>query len=146
MWCGLAVVYADYGELASYIREYDAGWTVPPDDPEAIRQTLRQILSDPQEARRRGRNAQRLVARRLTWDHTIAPLDTFCHNPRRRTGAPAVASPVLPSQSYPDELRLRHRFLRGVLEMAGLPGCTAKTPESFRRRMRDVFGIDRTAV
>jgi glycosyltransferase involved in cell wall biosynthesis len=62
LWCGLAVVYADYGELASYIREYEAGWIVSPDDPEGIARTLRQILASPEEARRRGANAQRLAA------------------------------------------------------------------------------------
>jgi hypothetical protein len=51
----------------SYIREYEAGWIVSPDDPEGIARTLRQILASPEEARRRGANAQRLARERLNW-------------------------------------------------------------------------------
>src|SRR5690606_23877220 len=37
LWCGLPVIYHDYAELSDYIREYEAGWTVDPEDPEALR-------------------------------------------------------------------------------------------------------------
>jgi glycosyltransferase involved in cell wall biosynthesis len=88
LWCGLPVVYNDYAELASYIAEYEAGWTVDPGDTDAMRAIIRRILSDPDEVRRRGENARRLVRERLTWDRTIAPLDVFCRNPREARRGP----------------------------------------------------------
>lgn len=81
MWCGLPVIYGDYGELAQLIRDYDAGWVVPPDDIAAIRDVVRQAAEDRAEVRRRGENAQRLVRERLTWDRTVEPLDRFVRDP-----------------------------------------------------------------
>ena len=83
LWCGLPVVYNNYAELSEYIGEYDAGWLVDPVDEAQIRQTIREILNFPEVVRRKGRNAQRLVAERLTWDRAIAPLDMYCQSPYR---------------------------------------------------------------
>ena len=96
LWCGLPVVYGDYGELAPLVREYDAGWIVSPDDGDAIAETLRKILRDPADVRRRGANAQRLVRERLNWERTINPLDDFCRDPRRRSAShpPLVVAPT----------------------------------------------------
>jgi glycosyltransferase involved in cell wall biosynthesis len=81
LWCGLPVVYGDYGELAPYIREYDAGWAVPPDDEAVVTATLRDIVRNPDEVKRRSANAQRVVRERLNWERTIEPLDRFCQDP-----------------------------------------------------------------
>jgi glycosyltransferase involved in cell wall biosynthesis len=83
LWCGLPVVYNNYAELSEYIAEYDAGWLVDPVDEAQIRQAIREILNCPEVVRRKGRNAQRLVAERLTWDMAIAPLDMYCQSPYR---------------------------------------------------------------
>ncbi|MGH2593624.1 MAG: glycosyltransferase family 4 protein, partial [Anaerolineae bacterium] len=84
LWCGLPVIYNDYAELADYIRDYDAGWTVDPLDAGAIRAVVESILDDPASLERKSRNAQTLVRERLSWDRTIEPLDAFCRHPRRR--------------------------------------------------------------
>lgn len=84
LWCGLPVIYQDYAELATYIREYEAGWTVDPADEAQVRQAIEQALNDPTERRRRGENAQQLVRERLTWDQTIERLDAFCRDPWKR--------------------------------------------------------------
>jgi glycosyltransferase involved in cell wall biosynthesis len=81
LWCGLPVLYADYGELAGLIREYGAGWVVAPDDGDAMRAAVRQAMEDRSELERRSENAQRLVQERLTWDRTVAPLDQFVRDP-----------------------------------------------------------------
>jgi glycosyltransferase involved in cell wall biosynthesis len=96
LWCGLAVVYADYGELSPLIRDYEAGWIVSADDPKCIASTLREMLDNPTEVSRRGKNAQRLARERLAWDRTIAPLDAFCRGPVRRRGNPALVRPPGP--------------------------------------------------
>ena len=96
LWCGLPVIYGDYGELAPLIREYDAGWVCSPEDREALAGTLRGILRDPGDVKRRSANAQRLARERLNWERTIDPLDEFCRHPIRRPPpphAPMVADP-----------------------------------------------------
>ncbi len=84
LWCGLPVIYGDYGELALLIEEYEAGWLVDPSDDAAVRATVREAMSDRDELKRRSENAQRLVAERLSWDRTIAPLDRYVQDPTTR--------------------------------------------------------------
>jgi glycosyltransferase involved in cell wall biosynthesis len=86
LWCGLPVIYNNYAELADYIRDYDAGWTVDPLDANAIRSVIEAILDDPACVARKSINAQRLVRERLTWERTIEPLDAFCREPRKHSG------------------------------------------------------------
>jgi cell division protein FtsB len=78
------VLYHDYAELSEYIREYEAGWVVAPEDREAIEAVLHTIFEHPEQITERSRNAQRLVREKLTWDRTITPLDTFVRHPRMR--------------------------------------------------------------
>jgi glycosyltransferase involved in cell wall biosynthesis len=92
LWCGLPVIYGDYGELASLIREYEAGWIVSPEDGDALAGVLRGILRDSDDVKRRSANAQRLARERLNWEHTIDPLDRFC---RRSTPRTMPIAPVL---------------------------------------------------
>ena len=88
LWCGLPVVYNNYAELARYIRDYEAGWTVDPLDRDAIAAVVDAILADPAEVERRSHNARRLVRERLAWDRTIGPLDAFCRHPTKRRPRP----------------------------------------------------------
>ncbi|MDP8911936.1 MAG: glycosyltransferase [Actinomycetota bacterium] len=93
LWCGLPVVYNDYAELAEYIEEADAGWTVDPEDEGAISAVVDEILREPETVRRKGENARRLARERLAWDRTIRPLAEFCNGPRppaRLAPAPLV--------------------------------------------------------
>lgn len=87
LWCGLPVVYHDYGELTPMIREYEAGWIADPEDATALESLLRGILDDPGEVKRRSANAQLLARERLNWERTIDPLDQFCQEPRRSVRA-----------------------------------------------------------
>jgi glycosyltransferase involved in cell wall biosynthesis len=84
LWCGLPVIYNDYGELTSMIRDYEAGWISSPEDADTLRELLRKIVHDPAEIRRRSANAHRLARERLNWARTIDPLDDFCRDPLRR--------------------------------------------------------------
>ncbi len=86
MWCGLPVIHAAFSEVAEYIRDWEAGWVVPHDDPDSLREVIRSVLANPDEARRRGLNAQRLVRERFSWDHTIESLDKFVRQPYIRVG------------------------------------------------------------
>lgn len=104
LWCGLPVIYHDYAELSDYIREYEAGWTVDPEDPEALRRVLDTVFSQPEEVARRGQNARRLVRERLTWDRTIEPLDHLVRYPRFR--ATTVRRTLLKQGQAPPKPRL----------------------------------------
>jgi glycosyltransferase involved in cell wall biosynthesis len=81
---GLPPLYADYAELSPLIRDYNAGFVVPPDDDAAIAAALDAAFTDPAGLAARGRAAQRLARERLAWDRTIAPLAAFCAAPTRR--------------------------------------------------------------
>jgi len=72
LWCAYPGGLYNYAELANYI-EYDAGWIVDPADEAQIRQVAREILNNPVQVRRRGKNAQQLVRERLTWNVTMSP-------------------------------------------------------------------------
>jgi GT2 family glycosyltransferase len=85
LWCGLPVIYNDYSELSEYIRNYNAGWVVDPENRQAITEVIQDIFDHPEEVAERGRNAQRLVREQLSWTKTIAPLDNFIRHPRVRT-------------------------------------------------------------
>jgi len=91
LWCGLPVIYNDYGELTSMIREYEAGWIASPEDADTLRELLRKIVHDPAEIRRRSANARRLASERLNWARTTDPLDQFCRNPVRRRRSETAA-------------------------------------------------------
>lgn len=84
LWCGLPVIHPAFSEVASYVRDYQAGWVVPHDDPSALQDVVLSILADPGDARRRGENAQRLAADLFSWDKTIGPLAAFVRHPHMR--------------------------------------------------------------
>jgi len=84
LWCGLPVIHPVFSEVAEHIREYEAGWVVAHDDSDALRYVLISILANPDEARRRGENAQRLARDRFSWDRTIDSLEQFVRRPYMR--------------------------------------------------------------
>ena len=90
LWCGLPVIYHDYAELSDYIREYEAGWIVNPEDRDAIVSVINDIFDHPEQIIERSKNAERLVREQLTWDLTLSipwmrPSDTHrCGRALRR--------------------------------------------------------------
>ncbi len=84
LWAGIPVIYNNYSELSHYIAEYDAGWTLDPDDTCGLQNVLEEIRRDPAVIERKSANAQRLVRDHFTWDRTIEPLDAFCRKPSVR--------------------------------------------------------------
>lgn len=87
LWCGLPVIYNDYSELSDSIREYDAGWTIDPENADAIRAVIAEIFEHPELVEKKSENARRLVRERLTWDRTIEPIDQFVRHPSTRQRA-----------------------------------------------------------
>jgi hypothetical protein len=89
LWSGLPILYNNYSELSTYIRDYQAGWALNPDDTAKIDDTLNFIFEQPDQVRSYGKNAQRLVHECLNWERTIEPLVSFCRSPckREQTGS-----------------------------------------------------------
>lgn len=83
LWCGLPVIHDDYSELGRLIREARCGWALNPQNEIAVRQVVRDILSDRIDLAAMSR-AAREFAERYTWDKTIGPLAEFCANPQTR--------------------------------------------------------------
>lgn len=84
LWCGLPVIYGDYGELADDIQQYDAGWTINPNDQKALFAVLDEIFSRPEIVHQKGENAQKLARERYTWDQAVKPLARFVSDPKSR--------------------------------------------------------------
>lgn len=131
LWCGLPVIYPPHGELSQFIRDYDAGWIVDPDDRAGIVRQLRDIIQQPQFIIDKSRNARKLVEERLTYDKAITPLARFLANPTRNEPArPRVQ--ILPQDEY-------HRLSRNDAEYQELLKSralrAAQMVSSLRRRL-----------
>jgi hypothetical protein len=129
LWCGLPVIYNDYSELSPMIREYRAGWTVDPTDRAGTRRAVAEAFEEPERVREYGRNAQRLVRERLTWDRTIDPLDRICRAPSFRSRPQISPAPR------------RHLVARGwsVLRRRGVGEFLRAARAHARSRLRRGF-------
>jgi len=141
LWCGLPVLYNDYAELATWIREYDAGWTLDPQDAVAIRRTISGILDHPAILETYGCNAQRLVREQLTWERTIEPLDAFVRaaNKRPRPGrAPRSVTEGGTSPGRPPDKTFGQLVDEALLHYRtdGLRGMARETLGYLQRRRR----------
>ena len=84
LWAGLPVIYNNFSEISEYIKKYNAGWCIDPEDPNELAAILNEILADPHQLIELSMNAQKLVRECFTWDKTIGPLKDFCSNPKKR--------------------------------------------------------------
>ncbi|MBW4446674.1 MAG: glycosyltransferase [Spirirestis rafaelensis WJT71-NPBG6] len=118
LWCGLPVIYNDYAELSDYIREYDAGWIVDPEDTEAIAAVINEIFDHPEIVAEKSQNAQRLVREKLNWEKTIDSIDQFVRHPSMRY-RPLLNPPTVPVvieklRTAPVEIEKLQARLRGM--------------------------------
>ncbi len=100
LWCGLPVLYNNFGEVGEHIAEYDAGWTVDADDEASIATAVREIFERPDLVKEKGINAQRLVRERFSWETTILPLLDFLQNPVRAKEVQPALGPVCARASF----------------------------------------------
>ena len=84
LWAGLPVIYNNFSEISEYIKKYNAGWCIDPEDSDELGAILDEILDDPHQLIELSMNAQELVRKCFTWDKTIGPLKEFCNNPKKR--------------------------------------------------------------
>ena len=74
---GVPVLATDVGELAGIVAAADGGWTIPPGlEAKELADAIREIVSDPQEVRRRGDTAAAAMDRDgLWWDAEWAKVE-----------------------------------------------------------------------
>lgn len=72
------VVATAVGGVPGLVKDRETGWLVPPRDPHALAQAIREALSNPEEARRRAENAYRHLLENFTvekqaeaWDRAL---------------------------------------------------------------------------
>ncbi len=78
---GCPVVASDGGAMSRMLRENKAGWVVPPQDAGALAEAFREVLSDDGAVHQR-RQAGHGMLERFSWDRVLAPLVSFCLQPR----------------------------------------------------------------
>ncbi|MEO6458369.1 MAG: glycosyltransferase, partial [Chloroflexia bacterium] len=110
-WCGLPVIHAEFSEVASFIRKYDAGWVIPHDDAGILRDLVISILANPDKARLYSQHAQLLAHECFSWDKTIDELDNFVRNPYIRAER---------SQQLPEDKAVINHPEAGGIEASGI--------------------------
>jgi glycosyltransferase involved in cell wall biosynthesis len=109
---GCPVVVSEGGAISRLLREHDAGWVVPPENPAALAAALVAILEEDAAAGRRAGAAA--LARDFGWERALAPLVAFCRAPRRDSTKEEFAH-SLATRAPQDPLRFRlRRYLRGL--------------------------------
>ncbi len=97
--CGLPVVCNHYLAIASDIESYQAGWVINAEDnPEALEEVVKNILTHPDCVAERSANAQRLVYERYNWERTTEPLYQYCVKPTMLQRQPNVLTTILARQ------------------------------------------------
>lgn len=65
--CGVPVIYSGTGEAAQLVENHCCGVAVPPEDPDALAQAIRELVNDPERRQRLGRNGRLLAESRYSW-------------------------------------------------------------------------------
>lgn len=70
MACGTPAIVTRVGSLPEIVEDGVTGFVVPPNDPAAIGEAIRALVSDPARRAAMGRRARAAVSARFTWDAT----------------------------------------------------------------------------
>jgi colanic acid biosynthesis glycosyl transferase WcaI len=69
--CGVPVIYSGEGEGANLVKEIAAGIVVPPEDPEAIANAMRMLISDAELRGELGRSGRKAAMERFSWSTIV---------------------------------------------------------------------------
>jgi len=93
IWVGLPMVLTAGDEMSALVEREGVGTTVPPQDPAALAETLRRLLTTP-DLRERYAPRFRALAVQLTWEQVTEPLLAFCRQPQHAADKLAGEPPV----------------------------------------------------
>jgi GT2 family glycosyltransferase/glycosyltransferase involved in cell wall biosynthesis len=82
IWTSLPIVCTKGDSLAALVEQRELGRTVPPGDVETLAASLIEMLTDRAQVERYRANLARIVPE-YRWSRVLAPLITYCRNPRR---------------------------------------------------------------
>ncbi len=88
LWCGLPLVVSDYSYLAEDIDRFGAGWVVPPDRPDKLREAFGKVIDEKDSWAEKSRAAQRLAREKFTWPGATRALLQYCEQPFQREKGP----------------------------------------------------------
>jgi colanic acid biosynthesis glycosyl transferase WcaI len=69
--CGVPVIYSGNGEAARLLASNHCGITVPPEDPSALAQAIRDLVNDPERRQRLGQNGRLLAESEYSWSGIV---------------------------------------------------------------------------
>lgn len=78
---GCPLIMTEGDALSRLVDQKGAGWTVPPEDPEALAHALTEVLTDTEQVAQRSARAQ-LLAAQFQAANALAPLVRFCRAPK----------------------------------------------------------------
>lgn len=73
-WCGVPMVTTEGGLISEYVREFEAGLVVPPEDHHAMAEAIMELLHDQKRRKVMGHNARTAGRGPLSWDTIVEPL------------------------------------------------------------------------
>ena len=68
MACGTPVICTNIGGMPEIVENGKTGFVVPPNDPKALEEKIRYFLDNPDESKRMGMYARKIVLEKYTWD------------------------------------------------------------------------------
>ncbi|MFK7989415.1 MAG: glycosyltransferase [Sandaracinaceae bacterium] len=143
MAAGLPVVCTNSTETSGELASIGAAITVPPGAVLGLRDGVRRLMDEPEDALARGLSGRRHArAHRLT-DHTLSPLLIWARQPHRAPGGEERAT----LDWQPSTLRRHAATLRGHLANEGPAGTIAVAGRFVARRLGQgvVSTVDRMA-
>lgn len=71
MACATPVICTDVGSLPELVRDGVNGFVVPPNQPQALRRRIDELLADPMRAHAMGEQARQTIVQTFTWDRVV---------------------------------------------------------------------------
>src|SRR5690606_39570869 len=91
--CGRPLVGSPVGGLLDSVADGRTGLLVPPRNPDALADAVRQLLDDPARAEEMGRRARRRAVERFSWERGARSTERSCGG-RIEQAQGATASPA----------------------------------------------------
>ncbi len=100
IWAGLPMLVTEGDVLAGLVAREGLGYTVPPEDVDAVADALRALMDDQGGRARRAERFER-VRSELTWSRAVEPLVRFLRRPDRAPDRPAADARAVRVTSTP---------------------------------------------
>jgi glycosyltransferase involved in cell wall biosynthesis len=89
-WGGLPLVVTEGDEVGEIGERAGAALCVPPEDPDALAEAIRDLLADPTRRASMGESARKLAVERWSWKRVTEPLHEICLRPHPAPDREAV--------------------------------------------------------